>query len=153
MKPPEILGMLEEAAGTRMYEQKKEAALKTLEKKQVKVEEIDKVGNVAAEPETRLSRPFAVHAWEPPDPRARTCSRLLRQLVPSRDGSAGSRPACTTCQPSTLVCCTWLSAQVPAGTTSTGPGAESGQSALYLLQERTKGVVGGPTRAEPPTNL
>ncbi|TXG70665.1 hypothetical protein EZV62_005600 [Acer yangbiense] len=31
MKPPEILSMLEEAAGTRMYETKKEAALKTLE--------------------------------------------------------------------------------------------------------------------------
>ena len=43
MKPPEILGMLEEAAGTRMYESKKEAALITLEKKQVKVEEINKV--------------------------------------------------------------------------------------------------------------
>ena len=44
MKPPEILGMLEEAAGTRMYESKKEAALRTLDKKQVKVEEINKVG-------------------------------------------------------------------------------------------------------------
>ena len=43
MKPPEILSMLEEAAGTRMYETKKEAALKTLEKKQCKVEEIDKL--------------------------------------------------------------------------------------------------------------
>ena len=43
MKPPEILGMLEEAAGTRMYENKKEGALKTLEKKQGKVEEIDKL--------------------------------------------------------------------------------------------------------------
>lgn len=43
MKPPEILGMLEEAAGTRMYESKKEAALRTLDKKQVKVEEINKV--------------------------------------------------------------------------------------------------------------
>ena len=43
MKPPEVLGMLEEAAGTRMYETKKEAALKTLEKKQVKVDEIDRV--------------------------------------------------------------------------------------------------------------
>lgn len=44
MKPQEVLGMLEEAAGTRMYETKKEAALRTLEKKQVKVDEIDKVG-------------------------------------------------------------------------------------------------------------
>ncbi|CAL0328739.1 unnamed protein product [Lupinus luteus] len=43
MKPPEILSMLEEAAGTRMYETKKEAALKTLEKKQSKVEEINKL--------------------------------------------------------------------------------------------------------------
>lgn len=37
--------MLEEAAGTRMYEMKKEAALKTLEKKQMKVDEIDNVLN------------------------------------------------------------------------------------------------------------
>ncbi|KAM0935809.1 putative structural maintenance of chromosomes protein [Dioscorea sansibarensis] len=43
MKPPEILSMLEEAAGTRMYEMKKEAALRTLEKKQGKVDEIDKL--------------------------------------------------------------------------------------------------------------
>lgn len=43
MKPPEILGLLEEAAGTKMYETKKQAALRTLEKKQVKVDEINKV--------------------------------------------------------------------------------------------------------------
>lgn len=43
MKPPEILGLLEEAAGTKMYESKKQAALRTLEKKQVKVDEINKV--------------------------------------------------------------------------------------------------------------
>lgn len=43
MKPPEILSMLEEAAGTRMYENKKDSALKTLEKKQSKVDEIDKL--------------------------------------------------------------------------------------------------------------
>ncbi|CAD6228646.1 unnamed protein product [Miscanthus lutarioriparius] len=46
MKPPEILSMLEEAAGTRMYEMKKESALKTLEKKQNKVDEIDKLLDV-----------------------------------------------------------------------------------------------------------
>nr|GEU70833.1 structural maintenance of chromosomes protein 2-1 [Tanacetum cinerariifolium] len=40
MKPPEILSMLEEAAGTRMYETKKDAALKTLEKKQDRVDAI-----------------------------------------------------------------------------------------------------------------
>ncbi len=43
MKPPEILGLLEEAAGTKMYESKKQAALRTLEKKQVKVDEISRV--------------------------------------------------------------------------------------------------------------
>ncbi|KAJ1459546.1 RecF/RecN/SMC [Pelagophyceae sp. CCMP2097] len=43
MKPQEILSMVEEAAGTRMFETKKEQALKTLEKKQLKVEEIARV--------------------------------------------------------------------------------------------------------------
>ncbi|KAL6840020.1 hypothetical protein ACP4OV_029830 [Aristida adscensionis] len=46
MKPPEILSMLEEAAGTRMYEMKKETALKTLEKKQNKLDEINKLIDV-----------------------------------------------------------------------------------------------------------
>eukprot|EP00566_Odontella_aurita_P002130 CAMPEP_0113537252 /NCGR_PEP_ID=MMETSP0015_2-20120614/6726_1 /TAXON_ID=2838 /ORGANISM="Odontella" /LENGTH=1061 /DNA_ID=CAMNT_0000436733 /DNA_START=557 /DNA_END=3742 /DNA_ORIENTATION=- /assembly_acc=CAM_ASM_000160 len=43
MKPHEILGMVEEAAGTRMYETKRVAALKTIDKKQLKVEEINSV--------------------------------------------------------------------------------------------------------------
>mmetsp|Transcript_11685 Transcript_11685/g.21845 ORF Transcript_11685/g.21845 Transcript_11685/m.21845 type:complete len:1211 (-) Transcript_11685:2-3634(-) len=43
MKPDEILGMVEEAAGTRMYENKKVAALKTIEKKQKKVDEINAI--------------------------------------------------------------------------------------------------------------
>jgi structural maintenance of chromosome 2 len=42
MKPPEILGMIEEAAGTRMFETKKQASIKTIEKKQLKVLEITK---------------------------------------------------------------------------------------------------------------
>jgi structural maintenance of chromosome 2 len=41
MKPQELLSMLEEAAGTSMYEVKKTAALKTIEKKQRKVDEIN----------------------------------------------------------------------------------------------------------------
>lgn len=41
MKPPEVLSMIEEAAGTKMYENKKEAALRTMEKKQRKVDEIN----------------------------------------------------------------------------------------------------------------
>lgn len=43
MKPMEILSMIEEAAGTRMYENKKEAALKTIEKKDSKLKEINNV--------------------------------------------------------------------------------------------------------------
>lgn len=35
MKPPEILSMIEEAAGTRMYEYKKIAAQKTIEKRRL----------------------------------------------------------------------------------------------------------------------
>lgn len=42
MKPLETLSMIEEAAGTRMFETKKQAAVKTIEKKQLKVEEITK---------------------------------------------------------------------------------------------------------------
>lgn len=38
-----VRSMLEEAAGTRLFEQKKEAALKTIEKKSKKVEEITTV--------------------------------------------------------------------------------------------------------------
>lgn len=45
MKPPEILSMIEEAAGTRMFETKKQAALKTIEKKQQRVEELSKCMN------------------------------------------------------------------------------------------------------------
>lgn len=43
MKPHEILGMVEEAAGTRMYENKRQAALKTIEKKEIKLCELNSV--------------------------------------------------------------------------------------------------------------
>ncbi|KAL4236668.1 Structural maintenance of chromosomes protein 2 [Mactra antiquata] len=43
MKPPEILSMIEEAAGTRLYESKKEAAQKIIEKKDAKLKEMDTV--------------------------------------------------------------------------------------------------------------
>mmetsp|Transcript_7154 Transcript_7154/g.12012 ORF Transcript_7154/g.12012 Transcript_7154/m.12012 type:complete len:1198 (-) Transcript_7154:278-3871(-) len=45
MKPPEILSMLEEAAGTRMFEVKRQQAVKTIEKKGTKLEEINRVIN------------------------------------------------------------------------------------------------------------
>ncbi|KAJ6583189.1 condensin complex subunit SMC2 [Mycena sp. CBHHK59/15] len=40
MRPQEILGMVEEAAGTRMFEDRKEKAIKTMSKKDKKVQEI-----------------------------------------------------------------------------------------------------------------
>ncbi|XP_063048228.1 structural maintenance of chromosomes protein 2 [Engraulis encrasicolus] len=43
MKPPEILSMIEEAAGTRMYECKKISAQKTIEKKEAKLKEIQTI--------------------------------------------------------------------------------------------------------------
>jgi chromosome segregation ATPase len=43
MKAAEILGMVEEAAGTRMFEERKDKAMKTMTKKDKKVEEIESV--------------------------------------------------------------------------------------------------------------
>lgn len=43
MKPKELLSMLEEAAGTRMYETKKQQSLKLIEKKNSKLEEINRM--------------------------------------------------------------------------------------------------------------
>ncbi|NXF45400.1 SMC2 protein, partial [Oceanites oceanicus] len=43
MKPPEVLAMVEEAAGTRMYESKKIVVQKTIQKKETKLKEIEKV--------------------------------------------------------------------------------------------------------------
>ncbi|XP_072023463.1 LOW QUALITY PROTEIN: structural maintenance of chromosomes protein 2-like [Amphiura filiformis] len=43
MKPPEILSMIEEAAGTRMYENKKATAQRTIEKKDAKLKEIESI--------------------------------------------------------------------------------------------------------------
>ncbi|KAI0704404.1 condensin complex subunit SMC2 [Cerioporus squamosus] len=43
MRPAEILGMVEEAAGTRMFEEKKEKSIRTINKKQKKVEELEAI--------------------------------------------------------------------------------------------------------------
>jgi structural maintenance of chromosome 2 len=43
MKPREILSMIEEAAGTRMYEAKKAASLQTMERKEQKMAEIERM--------------------------------------------------------------------------------------------------------------
>lgn len=43
MRPAEILAMIEEAAGTSMFEEKREKAVKTMAKKMTKLTEIDEV--------------------------------------------------------------------------------------------------------------
>ncbi|XP_023800124.1 structural maintenance of chromosomes protein 2 [Cyanistes caeruleus] len=50
MKPPEILAMIEEAAGTRMYESKKITVQKTIEKKESKLKSIQTVLNEEISP-------------------------------------------------------------------------------------------------------
>lgn len=50
MKPAEILALIEEAAGTRMFEERRERALKTMSKKEKKVEEILALLNEEIEP-------------------------------------------------------------------------------------------------------
>lgn len=43
MKPPEVLSLIEEAAGTRMFEDRKEKALRTMSKKDQKIREMHAV--------------------------------------------------------------------------------------------------------------
>lgn len=56
MKPAEILGLIEEAAGTRMYQNKKQHALKTIEEKDRKRAEIDQLLNENIKPEIERLR-------------------------------------------------------------------------------------------------
>lgn len=66
MKPPETLAMIEEAAGTRMFETKKQASLKTIEKKQLKVDEITKCIDEEITPtlENLRTERQDYHAWQ-----------------------------------------------------------------------------------------
>ncbi|SMQ50297.1 unnamed protein product [Zymoseptoria tritici ST99CH_3D1] len=50
MKSAEILGMVEEAAGTRMFEDRREKALRTMNKKQAKVDELEALLKEEIEP-------------------------------------------------------------------------------------------------------
>lgn len=50
MKPEEILGMVEEAAGTKMYDQKKKEAEKTIFMKETKLKEIDRIFEGSIDP-------------------------------------------------------------------------------------------------------
>ncbi|ORY04728.1 putative SMC2 protein [Basidiobolus meristosporus CBS 931.73] len=56
MKPPEILAMIEEAAGTRMFEERKDKAFKTMAKKETKVVEITSILNEEIGPKLQRLR-------------------------------------------------------------------------------------------------
>ncbi|XP_064498026.1 structural maintenance of chromosomes protein 2 [Pseudopipra pipra] len=56
MKPPEILAMIEEAAGTRLYESKRNVVQKTIEKKEAKLKSIEKVLNEEINPSLQKLR-------------------------------------------------------------------------------------------------
>ncbi|KAK2945025.1 putative Structural maintenance of chromosomes protein 2 [Blattamonas nauphoetae] len=66
MKPLEILGMIEEAAGTRLYESKKVSAVRTLERKEKKVSELKEVLENQIQPKLeRLKKDEeAFNEWE-----------------------------------------------------------------------------------------
>src|SRR6201999_113526 len=56
MKPVEILSMIEEAAGTRMFEDRKDKAIKTMTKKESKVVEINSILQSEVEPKLEVLR-------------------------------------------------------------------------------------------------
>eukprot|EP01130_Rhizamoeba_saxonica_P016492 TRINITY_DN7634_c0_g1_i2.p1 TRINITY_DN7634_c0_g1~~TRINITY_DN7634_c0_g1_i2.p1 ORF type:complete len:1204 (-),score=347.18 TRINITY_DN7634_c0_g1_i2:45-3431(-) len=65
MKPPEILGLIKETAGTKMFEEKKEDAHKTIKKKSAKVEEIKSILNDQITPtlESLRKQREQYHKW------------------------------------------------------------------------------------------
>ena len=74
MRPAEILGMVEEAAGTRMFEEKKEKALRTIAKKDKKVQELTALLEEEIKPKLDKLREEkrAYLAWQ------KTCTELER---------------------------------------------------------------------------
>jgi len=84
MKPPEILAMIEEASGTRMFEDKKESAISTISKKEKKLEEIHTV----------RPRPLTSFIAAPSDPSLcchLACSSCSRRKSPPRSRGAARR--------------------------------------------------------------
>ena len=76
MRPQEILGMVEEAAGTRMFEERKDKAQRTMGKKEKRVHEISDLLNEEITPKLDKLREEkrAFLAWQ------KTCSELERQV-------------------------------------------------------------------------
>ena len=80
MKPQEILGMVEEAAGTRMFEERKDKAKKTMGKKEKRVEEITSLLNEEITPKLdNLRREKRVYLqWQKSSRELETLGRTLR---------------------------------------------------------------------------
>ena len=74
MRPQEILGMVEEAAGTRMFEERKDKAIKTMGKKEKRVEEITSIlqEEIAPKLDTLRAEKRSFLQWQ------KTCSELER---------------------------------------------------------------------------
>ncbi|EIW52907.1 condensin complex subunit SMC2 [Trametes versicolor FP-101664 SS1] len=104
MKPQEILGMVEEAAGTRMFEERKEKALKTIAKKDKRVQEITNLLNEEITPKldklreekrsyvqwqktcTELERiARTLRAWEWTDARGRAAAKEKEVSAAEKD--------------------------------------------------------------------
>jgi structural maintenance of chromosome 2 len=74
MRPQEILGMVEEAAGTRMFEERKDKAKKTMGKKEKRVQEITSllVEEITPKLDTLREEKRAFLQWQ------KSCSELER---------------------------------------------------------------------------
>ena len=82
MKPAEILAMIEEAAGTRMFEDRKEKANKTMAKKEMKVHEIESLLKEEIEPKLEKLR-GEKRAWLDYQKTQGELERLTRVVVAS----------------------------------------------------------------------
>lgn len=85
MKPVEIMSLLEEASGTRMYEKKKEKAMATMDKKDQKLQEIEVVLRTEIRPSVSRSH-FG---------RGVTVGKAGLQLVGETDRGQGGVYACS----------------------------------------------------------
>jgi len=90
MKPAEILAMIEEAAGTRMFEDRKEKAHKTMTKKETKVQEIESLLREEIEPKLEKLR-GEKRAWLDYQKTQGDVERLTRIVVAADYVRAGER--------------------------------------------------------------
>lgn len=90
MKPAEILAMIEEAAGTRMFEDRKEKAQKTMSKKETKVQEIESLLKEEIEPKLEKLR-GEKRAWLDYQKTQGDVERLTRVVVAADYVRAGEK--------------------------------------------------------------